>query len=128
MSGIVLVVEDEPFIRMDVSLHLEDCGFQVLQAANATEAMTIISLHPNIDLLFTDVRMPGEMDGLELARWVMAHHLDMAVMIASGELGRETAMRELCGARAFTKPYKLDVVTEAMLEMLAQRKSSSKGA
>jgi len=52
----------------------------------------------------------------------------MAVMIANGELGRETAMRELCGARAFTKPYKLEAVTDAMRQVLAQRKSPSKGA
>jgi DNA-binding NtrC family response regulator len=122
MSGTVLVVEDEPFIRLDVASHLEECGFTVLQARDAVEAICVLAVNPQVDVLFTDVRMPGEMDGLYLAKWTMEHHPRVAVLIASGDLSRETAMRELCAARAFTKPYKLEAVSDAVREMLAARK------
>lgn len=63
----VLVVEDEPLMRMDISDALEDGGFLVLEAANADEAIVILVEHTEIQALFTDIDMPGSMDGLMLA-------------------------------------------------------------
>ena len=77
--------------------------------------------HPDIKLVFTDVRMPGTRDGLDLARWVIENRPSIPVMIASGDLGRETAMRELCGVRAFVKPYDLEDVSMAVKAALAPR-------
>jgi DNA-binding NtrC family response regulator len=122
----VLVVEDEVFIREDVSQHLEDCGFTVLQAANADEALKVIQSRADIDLVFTDVRMPGEMDGLQLAAWVLEQRPNIPVIIASGDFGRAAAIRELCGAHhAFTKPYQLDDVVAKMRHAIRSRKSAS---
>lgn len=103
VSHTVLLVEDEPFIRLDVAQHLEECGYRVLEADNATSAMRIIA-QQRIDVVFTDVRMPGEMDGLALARWVLHHFPDTVIMIASGESAIATAVSELCKARFFTSP------------------------
>ncbi len=63
----VLVVEDEPLIRMDIVDQLQDLGFRVLEATNATEAVTMLIANKNIQVMFTDVDMPGGMDGRELA-------------------------------------------------------------
>lgn len=63
----VLVVEDEVIIRMDISSALEAAGFRVLEAGNADEAITILHQSPDIQVLFTDIDMPGSMDGLKLA-------------------------------------------------------------
>lgn len=106
----VLVVEDETFIREEISQHLEDCGFKVIQAGNADEAVKMILAQSDIDLVFTDVRMPGEMDGLQLAAWVLERYPHIPVIIASGDAGRVVAMKELCGGHAFTKPYHPDEV------------------
>ena len=121
MSDKILVVEDEPLILINVSDHLAGCGFQVIEARDAASAIGEIKAHPDIVLVFTDVRMPGDMDGIGLVRWIFANRPDIAVVIASGNIGRQTAMRELCGARAFSKPYRLDEVTEHIRQTLRAR-------
>ena len=121
----VLVVEDEFFIREDVCGHLKECGFIVLQAANADAALNILLARADVDLVFTDVRMPGSMDGIQLARWVLDHRPNIAVMIASGDAGRVVAMRELRGAHAFTKPYSFDDVVTKMLHLIRSHRMAS---
>ena len=68
---VVLVVEDEPMIRLALCTHLEEKGFEIREAACAADAVTILQ-EPGcpVNLVFSDVRMPGEMDGLGLSKWV----------------------------------------------------------
>ena len=124
MTDTILLVEDELLVRMAIGQHLEDCGYSVLQASNAQEALAVISRHPEIDVLFTDVRMPGPMDGLALAKWVIEHKPRMAVMVASGDTAKETVVKELCSAHSFTKPYDFDEVTTRIREVIQARRSS----
>jgi CheY-like chemotaxis protein len=71
LDSIVLIVEDEALIRVALADFLQDVGFKVLEAANANEAVEIIEkASVPIDLVFTDVRMPGTLDGIELAHWI----------------------------------------------------------
>lgn len=63
---IVLVVEDEPLVRLGIVDNLEESGFTVLEASDADEAIEILIKNLNIRLVFTDVEMPGGMDGLKL--------------------------------------------------------------
>jgi DNA-binding NtrC family response regulator len=121
----VLVVEDEFFIREDVCGHLEEYGFNVLQATNADEALATLLSRADVELVFTDVRMPGSMDGLQLARWVLDHRPNIAVIIASADAGRAVAMRELCGAHAFTKPYSFDEVVITMRDLIRSRRAAN---
>ncbi|RYE54280.1 MAG: response regulator, partial [Hyphomicrobiales bacterium] len=60
----VLVVEDEALVRIDIADQLSDAGFDVLEAANAAEAIDLLEKNPSIRLVFTDIDMPGSMDGL----------------------------------------------------------------
>lgn len=81
---VILVVEDEILIRLDLADILRDAGYAVLEAADADEALTLIRAHAAINLVITDVRMPGERDGLDLAREIRARWAGMPVVIASG--------------------------------------------
>lgn len=101
---VVLVVDDEPLIRLYAVDVLEDVGFVVIEANDATEALEALDRHPEIGVLFTDIHMPGPFDGLELARRVHALRPDIQLIIASGK-GRPTKA-ELPGDGAFfPKPY-----------------------
>lgn len=122
MSETILLVEDEPIIRMSLVQHLEDCGYPVLEAENAPDAIQLLKHHPEIAVVFTDVQMPGEMDGLGLAKWVIENRPRIAVMVASGHAARETLMKELCGAHAFTKPYNYDELTNHIRDALKSRR------
>src|SRR6201996_5224602 len=88
-AGTVVVVEDEALIRAVLSDMLQDKGFKVLEAANANEAIEIFEkTSVEIDLVFTDVRMPGSMDGFGLVRWVQSSRPTLPVIVASGDIGK----------------------------------------
>src|SRR5580692_7877198 len=114
---VVLVVEDEIMIRMALTTHLEEKGFDVREAECAADAIAILQ-EPGciVNLVFSDVRMPGEMDGLGLSRWIFENRPNIAVILASGDLGKTTAMEDLCGAEAIGKPYNYDVATNKIRE------------
>jgi DNA-binding NtrC family response regulator len=82
---VVLLVEDEPLVRMTAADELEEAGFQVLEAANADVAMAVLEARSNeVQVLFTDVDMPGSMDGLALAKQVHARWPHVLLLISSG--------------------------------------------
>ncbi len=91
----ILVVEDEVLIRLDVADFLRDNGFQVVEAANVAEAMAVLTSPMRISLVFTDVQMPGGMDGLDLARWMREHRPDVPVIVTSGQLRTEDLRDDL---------------------------------
>jgi len=101
-SPTVLVVEDEVLIRMTLATVLRDEGFTVIEACDADEALVALAAAP-IDILVTDVRMEGSMDGLDLALQVKSTMPDLKIVMVSGHL----AARETHGlADAFVpKPY-----------------------
>src|ERR1700735_3965978 len=68
-SPVILIVEDEFLLRWDSAETIESAGFEVIQAANADEAIAILKARPDIHVVFTNIQMPGSMDGLKLARF-----------------------------------------------------------
>lgn len=82
---LVLLVEDEPLVRMTAADELEEAGFQVLEAANADFALGVLEARSDeVQVLFTDVHMPGSMDGMELAELVHARWPHIRLLISSG--------------------------------------------
>jgi CheY-like chemotaxis protein len=84
--GTILIVEDEVFIRLALADDLMDAGFVVLQAFNAAEALQVLQASVDVDLLITDIRMPGPMDGLDLATYARATWPMLKIMFISGNL------------------------------------------
>jgi CheY-like chemotaxis protein len=113
---VVIVVEDEPMVRMAAVGALEDAGFEVLEGKNAQAAMLILKTEGGrVQALFTDVEMPGAMDGLMLARQI---HLDwplICVMVASGQVvpGADEMPEN---SRFFKKPYDIGTVVAHIRE------------
>lgn len=109
----VLVVEDDPLLRLDAMDLVEDAGFEVVEAANADQAIRLLESDPSIGILFTDVDMPGSMDGLTLAHLVHRRWPPMVILVTSGHLRveRETLPEN---GQFFAKPYRPRLVQEAM--------------
>ena len=121
----VLIVEDEFLLRATISDHLRDCGFLVLEACDAKEAIEVIEAGVEIEVVFTDVKMPGEIDGFGLAKWIRENQPHLPVFIASGYSGKLDIAKELCaGEQFFTKPYDIDLVAARLKETIAARKAS----
>jgi DNA-binding NtrC family response regulator len=108
----ILVVDDEALIRAILSDYLQECGYKVLEGSNAEEAILIIEKSDVIiDLVFSDVRMPGSMDGFGLARWVRVNRPGLPIILTSGDGKKVSSARELCENEPFmAKPYDLKAV------------------
>jgi CheY-like chemotaxis protein len=119
---VVLVVDDEFLVRNVLSEILKDAGFNVLQAENAHDAITLLEGRPRVDLVFSDVKMPG-MDGFELARWVNEHKSDMPVILASGYAGKTSMAAELRCAEVLRKPFDFDTVIEKIRDTISRRRA-----
>jgi CheY-like chemotaxis protein len=115
MSDLVLVVEDEPLIREMTLEFLDEAGLNTTAAASADEALAILeSQSKRICLLFTDVRMPGQMDGLDLARTTMTRWPHIKVIITSGMFNKSTDVVPK-GAEFIAKPWlPLEMLTKVM--------------
>ena len=92
---VVLVVEDEFLLRMEAADMVKAAGFEVVEAGNADEAIEILEARRDITLVFTDIQMPGSMDGLKLARAVRGRWPPIKIVATSGHLHvRETDLPE----------------------------------
>jgi two-component system, response regulator PdtaR len=108
-ASTVLVVEDEPLMRMQVAMELSVVGFRVLETATADHALTVLESGQPIDVLFTDVHMPGEHNGLSLAGVTLARWPHIGVLVTSGVFQPEVPTP----ARFVAKPYDMaEVVLE----------------
>lgn len=117
-SPVVLVVEDELLIRTAVVDQLEGRGFTMLQAASGQEALDTITLGDRIDVVFTDVNMPGDVDGLMLAREVNELWPAIGIIVTSGKAVIDP--QDLpAGCRFYLKPYKSETIHAAIRALLA---------
>lgn len=109
----VLIVEDEPLVRLSAVETVESAGFEVIEAANADEAIRILESRSDIRVVFTDLHMPGSMDGLKLAHAVRNRWPPIKIIVTSG---RETlAEQDLpAGGRFFAKPYDPGAIKDAL--------------
>jgi CheY-like chemotaxis protein len=113
----ILVVEDEILVRWLVVEIFEDAGYEVIEAANGDEALSVFAERPDIRAVFSDIHMPGSTDGLALARRVRSARPDCPVVLASGR-GPETV--ELpAGTRYLPKPYRGEIAVALVEELLA---------
>jgi DNA-binding NtrC family response regulator len=115
---VVLIVEDEPIIRMNAADFLTDFGIDSVEAANADEALSILGSRPDIDVVFTDVNMPGSMDGLELSRLVSERWPALGIIITSGMI-RLARSALATNTLFFEKPYDLDKVVSSIRKLAA---------
>jgi CheY-like chemotaxis protein len=82
----ILVVEDEVLVRLDLVDTMQDAGFPTFEAGGADEAIRLMEKHPEIEVLFTDIDMPGTMDGLKLSHYVRDRWPPVRIVITSGHV------------------------------------------
>jgi CheY-like chemotaxis protein len=122
---VVVLVEDEFLIRALMADVLSDAGFDVREAADADEALTILQAHPDeVSLLFTDIHMPGPMDGLALIQHVHANWPAIRLLIASGK-ARLEAQDLPPGAHFVPKPYDLQDTVDRVRQMATAGSSTN---
>jgi CheY-like chemotaxis protein len=113
VKGVVLMVEDEPLVRMVAAATIEDAGFETIEAVGAESAIAILEVRKDIRIVFADIHMPGSMDGLKLARAVRDRWPPIVLILTSGLI--KIGQRDLPERSVFlAKPYSLDALTAAL--------------
>jgi two-component system, response regulator PdtaR len=114
---VVLIVEDEFLVRMGTRAAVETAGFDVLEAGDADEAIAILTARSDVSLIFTDVHMPGSMDGLKLAHFVRDRWPPVKIVATSARV-RITASDLPEGGRFLPKPYSAGEITTTLHELI----------
>jgi CheY-like chemotaxis protein len=115
---VVLIVEDEFLLRMDAVDMVRAAGFEAVEAANADQAIEILEARLDITVVFTDIQMPGSMDGLKLVRAVSGRWPPIKIVATSGHV--HIGEKELPkGGRFLPKPYSPREVTGLLRELIS---------
>ena len=113
---VILIVEDEFLVRLHAAHIIEEAGFDVIEASNADEAISILEVRSDITVLFTDIQMPGSMDGLKLAAAVKGRWPPIKIVATSGVVNvRPDDLPE--GGRFLPKPYDPTQLTATLREL-----------
>lgn len=113
----ILLVEDEILTRADLSDFLVQGGNRVIPAADAAGAIAQLLAHPEVDIVLTDVQMPGELDGLGLAQWVRSRYPRKKLILMSGSREKARDAATLCpGAPFLTKPFDYERLSELVAD------------
>jgi CheY-like chemotaxis protein len=115
----ILVAEDEVLVRLDISDYLRARGYNVIEANSAAEAIQVLKNGLDVAAVFTDVRMPGTVDGIDLARYVQNHHPHIPVVLTSGHVLPKEIPDGL--GLFIRKPYERARVLQTIEQQLGQR-------
>lgn len=115
---VVLVVEDETLIRMDAVYAIEIAGFDVVEATGADEAIAILEKRTDIRLVFTDIDMPGSMDGLKLAHFVRGRWPPIKIIATSGHAKIQEGDLP-AGSHFVPKPYAVADIAGAIQRLIS---------
>jgi CheY-like chemotaxis protein len=113
---VVLIVEDDFLIRMHAAEMIADAGFDVVEAASANEAILVLEVRLDITVVFTDIQMPGSMDGLKLAAAIRGRWPPIKIVATSGLVDvRQDDLPE--GGRFLSKPYSPEQIVRTLREL-----------
>lgn len=116
-KAVVLVVEDSALIRMGAVDLVLSMGCEALEASDADGAIRILETRNDIDLVFTDVQMPGTMDGIKLSHYIRGRWPPVLLLVASGNAILEESSLPT-GSKFLSKPYDDHAITDAMSLLL----------
>ena len=122
----ILVVEDDVLVRLVIAEYLRDCGYKVWEASNVAEARSVLAADSPVELVFSDVQMPGNENGFDLAKWIRQHRPGIKVVLTSGLAGAAGNARDVCeDGPLIAKPYEHSAVLHRIQELLAKRAGGS---
>jgi CheY-like chemotaxis protein len=113
---VVMSVEPDVVVRLAIADYLRECGYLVVEAGSAEEAVTILESGPSVDVVFAEIALP-EMSGFELARLVRERYPAIGVILTSSPAGAAEKASELCDEGPLEKPYDPEEVVRRIRQM-----------
>jgi len=123
VRNVVLVVDEEVLVRYVICDYLRECGYRVVEAANAVEALQVLQESDvGVDVILNSVQLPGSTAGFSLARWVRAHRPEIGVILVGTVPQAADAAAELCEeGPMLARPYEPQAVVDRIKRLLAER-------
>lgn len=115
----ILVVEDEALIRMVIADQLRDSGYDVVETRSADEAVALMEKGLHVDAVFSDVNLPGTLNGIGLVRWMRSQRPQIPVLLTSGAISVQDMPADLRDTELLLKPYDVDEVVRRIGPALA---------
>ncbi|MGZ5911480.1 MAG: response regulator [Reyranella sp.] len=121
----ILVVEDEILVRTVIAAYLRDCGFDVVEAGSADEAVRVLEAGVRIDIVFSDINMPGSLDGFGLAQWLRQERPGLKIILTSGAAqGVKDASDPGAHVPILAKPYDYAELARQLRALLSKNTSA----
>ncbi|HZD88729.1 MAG TPA: response regulator [Pseudolabrys sp.] len=121
------MIEDEILIRMTVAEHLRGCGYKVIEAADADEALLVLqSPDVQIDIVFSDIEMPGAMDGFALSTWLRRNRPEIIIILTGTVPRAADSVAALCDDGPIPKPYEPQHVADRIRRLIGAREAHRK--
>jgi CheY-like chemotaxis protein len=112
---------------MVIADYLRSCGYRVIEAASADEAMLLLQhTELEVDVVFSDIEMPGSMDGFELSKWLRTNRPTVDVILAGSVRRAADAAAELCDSGPLPKPYEPQMAADRIRQLMALRSARKK--
>jgi DNA-binding response OmpR family regulator len=121
----IFVVEPEILVRMVIAAYLRGCGFTVIEGVAAEDVVAVLDAGRQIDIIFADAKLPGDLDGFGLAHWVRKHHPGVDMLLTSSVAKSAQMAGELCEDGPMDKPYHPQEVLRR-IHILLERKRTTK--
>jgi CheY-like chemotaxis protein len=122
----ILVVEPEILVRMVIASYLRDCGYKVLEGASAADVITVLGSGQKVDVVFSEVRLRGKMNGFGLAHLVREQYPDVDVILTTGPARAADKASDLCEDGPLEKPYEPQEVVRRINLLRERRRAALK--
>jgi CheY-like chemotaxis protein len=123
----IMVVDPDVLVRMVIAEYLRNCGYRVIEAASAVDAFTLLENGISVDTIFSEIRLPGGVDGFSLAQQVRERYPHVDVMLTSGAAKAAAKAGELCDDGPLEKPYHPQDVMRLINVLRERRRTSPSG-
>lgn len=124
-NHVVLLTEKDVIVRFAIAQHLRLCGWSVIEAASAREAMAIFMAGAKVDVLFCDAQLAEGATGFALAQWVRSNRRNVEILLTGGVLGKAEAAEQLCSRRNGKPAAHADRLADQIKSMMAARERTS---
>jgi DNA-binding NtrC family response regulator len=125
-AATIVVVDPDVLVRNSISEYLRECGYRVIEALSAEEVWRVLASEARVDVVFAEVRLPGEMQGFALSKTLRQTHPEVDVILTSGISDAAEKARDLCDEGPIEKPYQPKDIVARIHRLLEHRRNSQK--
>jgi len=123
---VIMVLESDVIIRTEIAEFLRECGYKVIEGVTANDLWIVIDAKVKLDVVFSEVNLPGETDGFTVARRIRQTHPQIDVILTSSIEGAAEKIKDLCDEAPLKKPYRAEDVAARIHLILERRRSGTR--